>query len=270
MAESPLVLLVAGFVLTTVLGGILGHYFQQRTWQQQAANQRTKRDLDEATKVFEEVSVLLDRRLYRMRRVNWVARRLATTTGTSVELDEALRAYRSILEDWNDNLNRLLTLVQTYFGQPVRERLQFEVHESFAAVGEELEQFVREVSAPDRPPIRVRPVGRRLQDLSNRVFDFNLVMLAALERERVGRKRDNKAQVAWRPLAVRFGADSPTVADVQRALVEAGAEELDVDGHFGPATDAALREYQQQHNLPVDGVAGPQTLQSLGLSPPDR
>ncbi|MGI9609608.1 MAG: hypothetical protein ACR2NL_04870, partial [Acidimicrobiia bacterium] len=170
MAQSPLALLIASFVLTTVLGATLGHYFQQRTWRQQSANQRATRDLAAATMVFEEVSVLLDRRLYRMRRVNWLARSLALApeTGSTVEVNHALRAYRSILEEWNDNLNRLLALVQTYFGQPVRERLQRELHESFAAVGEELDQFAREVDVPDRRVVRVRPVGRRLNDLSNR------------------------------------------------------------------------------------------------------
>jgi len=37
------------------------------------------------------------------------------------------------------------------------------------------------------------------------------------------------------------------------------------DGEYGPITRAAVRAYQQSHGLLVDGVAGPQTLGSLGL-----
>jgi peptidoglycan DL-endopeptidase CwlO len=37
------------------------------------------------------------------------------------------------------------------------------------------------------------------------------------------------------------------------------------DGEYGPITRGAVRQYQQSHGLLVDGVAGPQTLGSLGL-----
>jgi peptidoglycan hydrolase-like protein with peptidoglycan-binding domain len=37
------------------------------------------------------------------------------------------------------------------------------------------------------------------------------------------------------------------------------------DGIFGPGTEAALREYQKQHKLLVDGVAGPDTFAQMGL-----
>jgi Putative peptidoglycan binding domain len=261
VTESPLLLLVAGFVLTTVVGGALGYYFQQRAWRQQSAVQRAERDLEAATKTFEEVSVLLDRRLYRMRRVHWLARRIAASPGDTRLLEVAQDAYRGVVEEWNDNLNRLLALVQTHFGRPVRERLQSEIYDTYAAIGEELDHFVREVSAAERGSVRVRPVGRRLTDLGH------LLLLTALEHERVGRNSDDSSAVPWNPVPVRFGVDARTVGDVQRALIKAGAIDLVVDSHFGPATDDALRAFQAQHNLSADGVAGEQTLRALGLRP---
>ena len=53
-------------------------------------------------------------------------------------------------------------------------------------------------------------------------------------------------------------AGSTTMA-LQRALGVAA------DGEYGPITRAAVRAYQAAHGLLVDGIAGPQTLGSLGL-----
>jgi peptidoglycan hydrolase-like protein with peptidoglycan-binding domain len=39
----------------------------------------------------------------------------------------------------------------------------------------------------------------------------------------------------------------------------------DADGMFGPATETALREYQKNQGLAVDGVAGPDTFAELEL-----
>ena len=37
------------------------------------------------------------------------------------------------------------------------------------------------------------------------------------------------------------------------------------DGKFGPATEKAVREYQQKNGLTLDGMAGPETLAHLTL-----
>ena len=40
---------------------------------------------------------------------------------------------------------------------------------------------------------------------------------------------------------------------------------VDADGIFGGATDRALRQYQQDNGLSVDGIAGPDTFTEMGL-----
>ncbi len=37
------------------------------------------------------------------------------------------------------------------------------------------------------------------------------------------------------------------------------------DGQFGPATEEALKGYQKEHGLSVDGIAGPDTFMAMGL-----
>jgi chitosanase len=58
-----------------------------------------------------------------------------------------------------------------------------------------------------------------------------------------------------------IGAD---VEALQQALVIAGFS-VRADGVFGPLTDAAVRQFQQQHSLKIDGIVGPATRAALGL-----
>lgn len=50
---------------------------------------------------------------------------------------------------------------------------------------------------------------------------------------------------------------------IQRRLAALGFGPIDVDGVFGPQTDAAVRRLQQAKGLTVDGVVGPQTRAAL-------
>jgi hypothetical protein len=269
--DDPLVLLLAGFVLTSVLGGALAYAFQRRAWRHQYRAQQADLVLAQALKTFEEVSVLLDQRLYRMRRVFWAARRLTrdpARTMQSTGLDTELADYRDVVRKWNDNLNRIPALVHTYFGEPMRERLQYELYDTYSAIGEELDEFVSEVSRRDGTPVRIRPIDWRLADLSHRVYLFNVELLRALRDGRLGAAAQESAEFAGaspRP-SIRFGSKGRTVRDVQVALRREGSTSVAVDGHFGRATEKALIEFQRSHGLKADGVAGPQTLQSLGVA----
>lgn len=57
----------------------------------------------------------------------------------------------------------------------------------------------------------------------------------------------------------------PLIRKMQQALKARGFDPGDVDGVFGPHTDAAVRSFQLQSGLVPDGEAGPRTLGKLGL-----
>jgi len=58
-----------------------------------------------------------------------------------------------------------------------------------------------------------------------------------------------------------------TVQEVQAAL-KVFDPTITVDGDVGPQTIAAIKLFQRLHNLPVDGIAGPDTQKALSLGPP--
>jgi len=56
------------------------------------------------------------------------------------------------------------------------------------------------------------------------------------------------------------------VRDVQNRLAGLGYSPGDVDGAYGPATAGAVRAFQRDRGLEVDGVVGPTTLAALASS----
>lgn len=65
---------------------------------------------------------------------------------------------------------------------------------------------------------------------------------------------------------LRLGSTGPAVAELQNLLnrsADAIRTSLKVDGHFGPATESVVREFQCARGLAADGVVGPRTWAAL-------
>lgn len=60
------------------------------------------------------------------------------------------------------------------------------------------------------------------------------------------------------------GSSGNAVRNVQIALLSQGYP-LFTDGEYGPRTEASVRHFQQVNGLEVDGIAGPNTQQALGI-----
>lgn len=63
------------------------------------------------------------------------------------------------------------------------------------------------------------------------------------------------------------GSRGDDVKELQRQLNAAGAQPpLEVDGKFGPLTDGALRNFQHQAGIRVDGIYGPESRGSMAVA----
>jgi hypothetical protein len=87
LLRDQVILVVLGFVLTSVAGGLIAHYFQGRT----AERNRRESERQAAATVFDEISRAMDRRLYRMWLWHW-----ALKSGDGDRIDKALNEYRTV------------------------------------------------------------------------------------------------------------------------------------------------------------------------------
>jgi hypothetical protein len=60
--------------------------------------------------------------------------------------------------------------------------------------------------------------------------------------------------------------DDATVAAVQRRLARGGYYHGSIDGVIGPGTRSAIRAFERNNGLPVDGMIDRQLLRTMGLA----
>lgn len=154
---DQLVLAGVAFVLTTVAGGLLGWFLQDRSWDHQNQARLREEELRRAAEVCQSMSLLLDKRLYRMQRWYDALRALDRDSASRERVDACQRDYNEVLYEWNDRLNVNLGLIGTYFGESARDWLDLEIYESFKRLGRELEDLIGDewarLSRPRHPPI---------------------------------------------------------------------------------------------------------------------
>jgi peptidoglycan hydrolase-like protein with peptidoglycan-binding domain len=68
-------------------------------------------------------------------------------------------------------------------------------------------------------------------------------------------------------LALQTGNQGSQVTTLQQKLTATGFYKGQITGFYGPTTQEAVRRFQQAQGLPIDGIAGPNTLSALyGMS----
>ena len=64
----------------------------------------------------------------------------------------------------------------------------------------------------------------------------------------------------------KLGSRGNEVSAIQQELKDRGLYSGNVDGIYGSQTEAAVKRFQKQQGLSVDGIAGPQALKKLGIT----
>ncbi len=192
---DDLVAIVAGFALTTVLGGWWAYRLQTRSWQQQNELRLREEGLERAGATCASTMSLLDQRLYRMQRLLWAATTDVDGTIDAAELEVRRVEYVKVLFDWNDRLNTNLSLVGSHFGDDARAELEL-IYEAFKRVGLDVEGVVQAAQAGDDTAGRAATIaeqfeGREPGSLNDGVYRFGLMLMGQLRDGDVGRHAPN-------------------------------------------------------------------------------
>ncbi|NJM70459.1 MAG: peptidoglycan-binding protein [Scytonema sp. RU_4_4] len=71
--------------------------------------------------------------------------------------------------------------------------------------------------------------------------------------------------MSQQPTILKRGSTGADVQRLQGDLSQLG-HQVEVDGIFGEATENAVKKFQQDNNLAVDGIVGPQTGRQLSVA----
>ncbi|MDQ1698776.1 MAG: hypothetical protein QOG34_639 [Frankiaceae bacterium] len=189
-----LLLLVVGFLLTTVLGGILGTVLQQRAWKHQNDVRLREDELQRASELAGAIRKLLDKRLYRMLRLFFAVRARSQGNGTDESVHTALEDYNSVLYEWNDSLNANLAAVGASFGEAGRGWLETQVIAGFQATGARLEAAYRAVMNDTSAEEALRGLAHDLNALNDVVYRLGVFMMTQLRSGHVGRDAPSAMQ----------------------------------------------------------------------------
>jgi hypothetical protein len=170
-------LLLTGFVLTTVFGTLLGYLYQQRSWEHDHRAKQYDAQVASASQAFDEISKLLDHRLFRAKTLMWAY--MGEEEGEEIQLRR--REYREVVDEWNGTLNRNLALLERYFGKEIQEEFENRIGAEFRFIHKTLNAYRKH---PD--PEALRELETRIEKFNPVIYTFNVRMLDCIQKGTIG------------------------------------------------------------------------------------
>lgn len=157
-------------IALSILGAIFGAWFQQRNWRHQHREQLRQERRAAALTLVEDLSNLMDRRLYRQRRFIWALR-----SGHKERICRAITEYNEALFDWNDNYGRIKARLWSLFDRGEFLRFEDEIHNRFQKAGAIIEEVANKM-------VPISALAAQERELNRLGYQCQLMMKSLLER----------------------------------------------------------------------------------------
>jgi len=172
------VLLFFGFILTSLFGSLITYYVQSRNIDYQNELIQLQTERQKAEMVFTEISNIMDKRVYRMRKIIWGYR----SNDERINLDNKWRDYENVLEEWNLGLNKNLSFIQIYFGKEARMKFESVIHKKLKKAGYLLQEY-KKFKAKDDFDESIKLIDQVNED----IYKLDIFMLEAISNNRIGK-----------------------------------------------------------------------------------
>jgi hypothetical protein len=166
---QEIVLLLLGFVLTSIVGGAVGAWFQKRSWTHEHLVQICESERDTRTKGLANLSDLMDKRLLRMRQLAWKVE----SAHSVADFDQERRNNNDLRDEWSTRLNSNLAFVETYFGNDARNTLEQDITGGFRQIHEEFNDLFKSGKL-DKDS--VKKIESDIDALNPKVYLFDISM----------------------------------------------------------------------------------------------
>lgn len=170
---NDIIILIIGFILTTVGGVIISSNYSQKSWEFQYNNELLEKERNRAEEIFTQISLLMDKRLYKSRQLNWAS--------NETERLALQKEYKEMLSIWNGSLNQNLVLLERYFGVDSLKYFQNNIMKKFNKVSKDILKKNKNVDS----------LSSLLNDVNLNISYLNLRMVWAIQENNIGLYNDN-------------------------------------------------------------------------------
>lgn len=180
--EHPLMLLIIGFILTSIIGNSISAKIQQKNWEHQFKIKRITYQIQEARKAYEHISLLLDKRIYRSRRLYYSFRDKERAIADKCE--DRFKEFNDFLYEWNDSLNNNIAKVDIYFGEQIKNFFQKSLHKGLIKIGTLLRRYYfdmkgKPIDMKGKPSLQA--IDNAIDMTNERIYQMNKKMLSKIE-----------------------------------------------------------------------------------------
>lgn len=183
-------MVILGFFLTGVLGSVLGSYFQRESWDNQNQETIKKFEKETASKIFEELSSILDRRRYSMIRLY----SSVNDTESSKVVEDWWNKYDNIVIEYNQTLNKQVALISRYFGDNTLmyyyghgSGSDTSINKKFRGIHSHLKKLKKSYSRTGNiDTVEIKSIKQNVDILGVQILNFNKQVIKLIQDEKIG------------------------------------------------------------------------------------
>ncbi|MDF1811964.1 MAG: hypothetical protein P1V20_07110 [Verrucomicrobiales bacterium] len=164
--------------LTTVVGGFLAFFFQEKSRVNERQSAMFTSQKEEAMSLYREVTGLMGERSYLMLRIYFGS----GDNPFPDDYEDRWDAYVDILHKWNSSRFTRRAMIEAYFGKPFWD-LEREIHYQFRDVGKLLEKGKVEGQFP---PTLLKEIDSGMDDVTTLIKKYNSDSLQAILSGEIG------------------------------------------------------------------------------------